>query len=466
MDFVRTAVRSSGNTIQNLSSDYVLLRSVFFGRWCNRHLTLDSIKNQWRDYFVHRTSSSSIETLQNKLRSVAHPPWDNVTAYPVEPVSWEGNKYGRFETATYLFSRNDVIDYIYGCLKRSKGDIQTATEMINLKFKMSNNFPIFMAVVDIAFFRPELIHPDSRVPIGIGAVAFVNRLEQDPRLKHCQNHHEIFDYLIRAQRQYWPEARRRLQPIDCEYLCCECRKYLSYKNGTKLFKGKNIFIAGRSAMLEFDISLETIYNGSKLADRIAIIAGAPCSGKSSVISQLRKNGYTCHDETAELMIREGVEKGLTSIELRKDPVAWQMTLLQRDFDLFHKLLQNPCPSSSINESCAKEKLQFTDTSLIETVVFGRRAGIQIGPNVSHWIQNRWAKQVVVFFLLPLPKTKYQQTKIRQETEEVANILSKEIRLAYEEFGLDMHTVPPVPVKERVNIILTKLEVKKVVTSKL
>ena len=47
--------------------------------------------------------------------------------------------------------------------------------------------------------------------------------------------------MIELQTTYWPTARRKLQPIDIEYISCECRKYYSYVNGTKKFEGKNLF---------------------------------------------------------------------------------------------------------------------------------------------------------------------------------------------------------------------------------
>ena len=47
--------------------------------------------------------------------------------------------------------------------------------------------------------------------------------------------------MIELQKECWPEAKRAFQPIDIEYLSCECRKYYSYVNGTKSFEGKNAF---------------------------------------------------------------------------------------------------------------------------------------------------------------------------------------------------------------------------------
>ena len=120
----------------------------------------------------------------------------------------------------------------------ANGDVIKATNLINNHFQMKNDFPIFMAVIDIAWFRPDIIDPASHVPTGIGAVAFLDRLQKYFGL---DNHEQTCDRMIKIQNKYWPEAKRAFQPIDIEYLSCECRKYYSYINGTKLFEGKNIF---------------------------------------------------------------------------------------------------------------------------------------------------------------------------------------------------------------------------------
>jgi hypothetical protein len=103
---------------------------------------------------------------------------------------------------------------------------------------MQNDFPIFMAVIDLAWFRPDVINPASHVPTGIGAVAYLDRLQTHFGL---DDHRQTCDQMITLQKKYWPEAKRAFQPIDIEYLSCECRKYYSYVNGTKLFEGKNRF---------------------------------------------------------------------------------------------------------------------------------------------------------------------------------------------------------------------------------
>ncbi len=203
----------------------MLIHALFFGRWCNRQETLDEL------------SSNMLlqpETLLKTLNSFDH--WCNLTAYPVEPIHWEETEYSRLDAATTLFE--NIKESLAKIIIEAEGDVIKATNSVNTLFKMKNDFPIFMAVIDLAWFRPDIIHPTSHVPTGIGAVAYLDRLQTHFGLN---NHQQTCDRMIALQKEYWPEAKRAFQPIDIEYLSCECRKYYSYVNGTKLFEGKNVF---------------------------------------------------------------------------------------------------------------------------------------------------------------------------------------------------------------------------------
>jgi hypothetical protein len=209
-----------------------LIQAIFFARWCNKDTTLDALSpDVLKD-------PAALRSAAEKLPGAS---WCNETAYPVEPILWEGVTYTKTEAAIELFGK--ISSCLVELIKTAQGDVQKATEAVNSKFGMDNDFPIFMAVMDIAWFRPELIDPASPVPLGIGAIAFVKRLQQHLGLE-C--HVETFQRMIDLQAEYWPEAKRKFQPIDIEYLSCECRKYYSYVNGTKTFEGKNVFVPGKS----------------------------------------------------------------------------------------------------------------------------------------------------------------------------------------------------------------------------
>ena len=202
-----------------------LIHALFFARWCNRQKTLDKL------------SSKIISQPKELIKQLGTlDPWCNVTAYPVEPIHWEGKQYSRFDAATTLFG--DIKESLADAITGAQGDVIEATKSVNALFRMQNDFPIFMAVIDLAWFRPDVIDPASHVPTGIGAVAYLNRLQIHFGL---DDHRQTCDQMIMLQKKYWPEAKRAFQPIDIEYLSCECRKYYSYVNGTKLFEGKNRF---------------------------------------------------------------------------------------------------------------------------------------------------------------------------------------------------------------------------------
>jgi hypothetical protein len=218
----RAIIRFIGDLDKNLP---FLVQALFFARWCNRQETLDKLSSD---------ILSDPNTLKNRLQNID--PWFNHTAYPVEPVHWEGKQYERLDAATALFAEIKVP--LSDTIREANGDVIKATNAVNDKFRMQNDFPIFMAIIDLAWFRPDVIDPASHVPTGIGAVAYLDRLQEYFRLN---THQQTCDQMIKLQKQYWPEAKREFFPIDIEYLSCECRKYYSYVNGTKLFTGKNFF---------------------------------------------------------------------------------------------------------------------------------------------------------------------------------------------------------------------------------
>ena len=218
----------------------------------------------------------------------------------------------------------------------------------------------------MAWFRPDLIDPASDVPIGIGAVAFVRLLEAELGIDESQ----VFRRMIDLQPTRWAESKRPLQPIDVEYLCCECRKYWSYVSGAKAFEGKNVFVPGESPLLYFDeISYpDGLHEDTAAAAAAAaasdpavyVIAGAPCSGKSSLVDALKASGLRTEPETAERMIQQGLASGSTAERLRSDAVEWQLSLMREDYALFERLFTSPAGSTVL-----------TDTSFVES----ERSGI-------------------------------------------------------------------------------------------
>jgi len=203
----------------------LLIQALFFGRWCNRDSTIDKLSLD---------DLADPEALKEKLLGLEQ--WENSTAYPVEDSYWGDKLYSRIDASTNKFfeKKEELVELVLN----SSRSVITATENINKQFKMANNFPIFMALIDIAWFREDVIPITTDVPTGIGAEPYLDRLQ---KFLNLNNHQDVGTKMIELQKKFWPEAKREFYPIDIEYQSCECRKYFSYVNGTKKFEGKNLF---------------------------------------------------------------------------------------------------------------------------------------------------------------------------------------------------------------------------------
>ena len=204
----------------------LLIQALFFGRWCNRKDTLEELSYE---------DLSDPKKLKSKLVELEQ--WENYNAYPVQDVMWNDNHFSRIDAATTLFYeiKNELVNIILD----SKQNVINTTNGINKLFRMENDFPIFMALIDIAWFRNDVIPMTSEVPTGIGAQPYLDRLEDYLGL---DSHQDVATKMMSLQKEYWPNAKREFYPIDIEYQSCECRKYFSYVNGTKTFEGKNLLV--------------------------------------------------------------------------------------------------------------------------------------------------------------------------------------------------------------------------------
>lgn len=412
----KSILKFAGTLAEDLPA---LIQAVFFARWCNKASTLDGLTPELlRDP----------DRLAITLETLADQPWCNVTAYPVEPLLWDGERHSRLDSGTRVFAQ--ISEFLTQLILEAEGDVIRATEAVNKHFNMKNSFPIFMAIIDLAWFRPDVIDPNSPVPTGIGAIAFLDRLQRHLGL---DSHQQTCEQMIAMQPDYWPEAKRPFQPIDIEYLSCENRKYFSYIHGSKQFEGKNVFEADRSARFIFDIAADDVPDEA-IQTQICVLAGGPCSGKSTLLKALSKEGHPVEEETAERLLKAGISKGQTAKEMRADPVEWQEMICSEDFILFDGLPTN--------------KLVFTDTSFLETLVFANRAGISMGPNIKEWLQKK--RYLKVFFLEPLAA--YAQSEVRLESASITIQINEQLRSTYRRYGYDVVMVPDLPVEERVAIV--------------
>ena len=163
----------------------LLIQALFFSRWCNRQQTIDKLNHE---------DLLDADKLKDKLIQLEQ--WENFNAYPVQDVMWNEKTYSRIDTATTLFY--EIKDDLTEIVLDSNLDVIQATKNINKRFKMENDFPIFMALIDIAWFREDVIPITSQVPTGIGAQPYLDRLQEYLGL---ESHQAVATEMISLQKE-------------------------------------------------------------------------------------------------------------------------------------------------------------------------------------------------------------------------------------------------------------------------
>ena len=96
--------------------------------------------------------------------------------------------------------------------------------------------------------------------------------------------------------------------------------------GTKTFEGKNVFTPGISPTNTFDVTPPSPPPAAGVAAAVMevqparadvyVIAGGPCSGKTTLLTAMATAGFRVEPETAERVINEGIAQVRTSGCLR------------------------------------------------------------------------------------------------------------------------------------------------------
>jgi predicted ATPase len=168
-----------------------------------------------------------------------------------------------------------------------------------------------------------------------------------------------------------------------------------------------------------------------------VITGAPCSGKSTLISHLADLGYTTFTEIARDYFDREIAGGRTVDEIHANPAALQRGI--RDMQLRFEL-----------ELPARD-LIFLDGALPGSLAWFRAFGLDPNESLAECFQRRYAS---VFVLNPLP---FQHDEERVEgMAAIVAFLDEWLPRDYRALGYDILRVPVMPPQERLAFVLQKL----------
>ena len=167
-----------------------------------------------------------------------------------------------------------------------------------------------------------------------------------------------------------------------------------------------------------------------------VITGAPCSGKTSVISRLEQLGYRVIHETARAYINDELNKGRTLDEIKADMFIFESSIFYRKI--------------KIEAALPEKAILFLDRAIPDSVAYFRFAGINPDKPEKESADIRYRK----IFLFDRLRIKHDE--VRNENEEDSILIDRLIEETYKTLGYEIIRVPVLPLERRVDFILENL----------
>jgi predicted ATPase len=102
---------------------------------------------------------------------------------------------------------------------------------------------------------------------------------------------------------------------------------------------------------------------SKHSNNWYVITGGPSTGKTTILNILKSKGHKVFPEIARIVIDEGIAKGLSVEQIRRDEKKFQMKVLKR--------------KQQIEANHQADKLTFFDRGMHDTLAYMRSYGWKI-----------------------------------------------------------------------------------------
>ena len=169
-----------------------------------------------------------------------------------------------------------------------------------------------------------------------------------------------------------------------------------------------------------------------------VFTGSSYSGKTTVIGELARQGFSTVPEAATIVISEQLATG-------EDILPWT----KRD-EFFEKLIEKQLKLEA--KVPADRETVFLDRSMPDELAYFNYFRIKPTDSYERAFKEHRYDRVFLFETLP----GYQQDEIRREPLEMVLDLRVLHEQAYRELGYNVITVPVMSVPERVNFILDRI----------
>ena len=172
-----------------------------------------------------------------------------------------------------------------------------------------------------------------------------------------------------------------------------------------------------------------------------IITGGPCTGKTTLIGELRRLGYPCYDEIARQVILEQKAAG-------SDIVPW-LNLEKFSGEVLRKMLDQYAGPS------AEGDIRFCDRGIPDIIAYLRTSGLPVHPDYLEHVSRVNYHRLV--FIAPPWREIYCLDEARTEDFETSARLYTFLQQVYTEQGFVITEIPRLELKERTAFILRTIK---------
>ncbi|GAB4184637.1 MAG: AAA family ATPase [Simkaniaceae bacterium] len=171
-----------------------------------------------------------------------------------------------------------------------------------------------------------------------------------------------------------------------------------------------------------------------------ILTGGPGSGKTTLIKELKKLGYSCIEESGRRIIQKQVKK-------RGEALPWKNAEKFRDLMFLQDLLQwkhAPYENSPV----------FFDRGFLDSIAYSKLVSLEILKNMDYAARHLRYNSLV--FIAPPWKEIYCNDIERKQSFAEAKATYESIKKTYKNYGYKLIEIPKKRVWERVDFILHQI----------
>lgn len=176
-------------------------------------------------------------------------------------------------------------------------------------------------------------------------------------------------------------------------------------------------------------------------NKFFVITGAPGSGKTALINELKRRGYRCVQEVARRIIQE-------QVRVNGDGVPW------KNIDLFKKLMLARFVETYEEAMEYSQEITFFDRDILDLVAYDRLTHTASSQNLQKAVATLLYNNKV-FVVPPWKEIYHVDTERKQSYEEAVKVYENIVKV-YTEYGRELIEVPKMDVAKRAEFVIARI----------